>query len=347
MALVEIVCEWKESVRLWRRRNRRRRKDITTKEHCPVNRGGGTEGGFWGFSRGFFEFFVKSKNADRVFFESLYRRPEETKAQSTDSKNVHFLHDESGQILVQFYCIDSTCRSSKTPSSTRPTPRSNMYFSSALARRYHVLRPSSSSWIRAASTTTPTAAAAAAAAPTTTASLLPTTTPTAPPLDTATVQEVLSSTMQSTANTLHHPPNVVFDTVQQGLETLHAFTGLPWWCTLIGSTLLVRSSFLPLTLHQLRATARYATSAKPENDRLWSLVNKVTGTGADTATTLKAYQIYYQGMTSVLKKHRISLLSMFGGTLIQIPVFVTFVFTVRRMIRDPELAHELAMGGAL
>ena len=219
-----------------------------------------------------------------------------------------------------------------------------MYFSSALARRYHVLRPSSSSWIRAASTTTPTAAAAA---PTTTASLLPTTTPTAPPLDTATVQEVLSSTMQSTANTLHHPPNVVFDTVQQGLETLHAFTGLPWWCTLIGSTLLVRSSFLPLTLHQLRATARYATSAKPENDRLWSLVNKVTGTGADTATTLKAYQIYYQGMTSVLKKHRISLLSMFGGTLIQIPVFVTFVFTVRRMIRDPELAHELATGGAL
>jgi hypothetical protein len=37
VALVEIVCEWKESVRLWRRRNRRRRKDITTKEHCPVN----------------------------------------------------------------------------------------------------------------------------------------------------------------------------------------------------------------------------------------------------------------------------------------------------------------------
>ena len=35
--MVEIVCEWKESVRLWRRRNRRRRKDITTKEHCPVN----------------------------------------------------------------------------------------------------------------------------------------------------------------------------------------------------------------------------------------------------------------------------------------------------------------------
>ena len=93
MALVEIVCEWKESVRLWRRRNRRRRKDITTKEHCPVNRGGGTEGGFCGFFKGF---FVKSKNADRVFFESLYIETRRNQGQGpiNDSKNVHFLHDE-------------------------------------------------------------------------------------------------------------------------------------------------------------------------------------------------------------------------------------------------------------
>jgi YidC/Oxa1 family membrane protein insertase len=99
-------------------------------------------------------------------------------------------------------------------------------------------------------------------------------------------------------------------------------------------------------MHQLRVAGKYASLAKPESDRMWSLVTKATK-DANTKTKLEAYQIYYQGMHSVLKKHGISLFSMFGGTLIQIPVFVTFVLTMRRMIRDPQLAHDLSYGGTL
>jgi YidC/Oxa1 family membrane protein insertase len=168
-----------------------------------------------------------------------------------------------------------------------------------------------------------------------------------PPLDAATTQEVIASIGSSSPNSLNHSPNIVFDTMQNALEALQGFTGVPWWLTIIGSTVLVRASFTPLILHQLRVTGRYATSAKPESDRLWNLVKQATVPGTDNSTKLKAYQIYIQGMRSVLNKHNISLFSMFSGTLVQIPVFISFVFTMRRMIRDPELAHELAQGGIL
>ena len=171
-------------------------------------------------------------------------------------------------------------------------------------------------------------------------------TPTAPPLDPSTVQDVLSSATSSPS--IHHTPNVLFDIVQTALEAFHTFTGLPWYLTIIGSTILVRSSFLPLIIYQMRVATNYAITAKPESDRLWSLVQKATPAATtNIQVRMEAYQIYVQGMRSVLNKYRISLLSMFGGTLIQIPTFITFVLTMRRMIRDPVLANDLSTGGTL
>ena len=164
-----------------------------------------------------------------------------------------------------------------------------------------------------------------------------------PTIDPDFIQETISSI---NTTSLPHSPNIVFDNVQNALEAFHTFSGLPWYLTIIGSTLLVRASFVPLILYQSTVLGRYATAAKPEGDKLWELTKQATQ-NATTATKLKAYPIYVNGMFSILNKHGISLFSMFGGSLIQIPIFITFVFTMRRMIRDPELANELSNGGIL
>lgn len=45
--------------------------------------------------------------------------------------------------------------------------------------------------------------------------------------------------------------------VQQSLVEIHDFTGLPWWASIILSTFLFRTAItLPLTIYQLKITAR-------------------------------------------------------------------------------------------
>ncbi len=47
------------------------------------------------------------------------------------------------------------------------------------------------------------------------------------------------------------------------LEWLHAATGLPWWATIVATTLGVRALFLPAAVHVLRNTSRMV-EATPE-----------------------------------------------------------------------------------
>lgn len=140
----------------------------------------------------------------------------------------------------------------------------------------------------------------------------------------------------------------IFDSVQYCLQSVHAATGLPWYLTIIFSTLIVRGSFIPLITHQLRAGSRYATAAKPEADKLWNLYKQARDrNGRDLSGLSRATSLYWQGLRAVLSKHNCRPMSMFGGSLIQLPAFLTFVVSMRHMIRDSELRSDLAHGGAL
>ena len=142
----------------------------------------------------------------------------------------------------------------------------------------------------------------------------------------------------------------VFDSVQSCLETVHHATGLPWYLTIVLSTLAVRSSFLPLIVHQLKAGGRYATAAKPEADKLWHLYKEARdrSTKANNVSGLaRATSLYWRGLRAVLAKHNCRPVSLFGGSLVQLPAFLTFVVSMRHMIRDGGLRSDLAHGGAL
>ena len=135
----------------------------------------------------------------------------------------------------------------------------------------------------------------------------------------------------------------VFNAVQAALEAVHAAPGMPWWLTIVASTVVVRTAFLPLTVRQMHAGVRYARTAKPEADKLSAALSKARR----HATDLQPLLLYGRGMRAVLRKHRCNPAAMFGGTLVMLPSFLVFVLTTRRMIRDPELGGALADGGAL
>jgi YidC/Oxa1 family membrane protein insertase len=142
----------------------------------------------------------------------------------------------------------------------------------------------------------------------------------------------------------------VFDGVQGCLEAVHDATGLPWYLTIVLSTLAVRGAFLPLIAHQLKAGGRYATAAKPEADKLWRLYAEARDRSAkanDALGLARATALYWGGLRAVLAKHDCRPLSLFGGSLVQLPVFLTFVVSMRHMIRDGGLRADLAHGGAL
>jgi hypothetical protein len=42
----------------------------------------------------------------------------------------------------------------------------------------------------------------------------------------------------------------------QGLLAVHAVTATPWWLTIVGTTVLLRTAMIPITLHSMRATVQ-------------------------------------------------------------------------------------------
>jgi hypothetical protein len=45
-------------------------------------------------------------------------------------------------------------------------------------------------------------------------------------------------------------------TTTQGLLAVHAVTATPWWLTIVGTTVLLRTAMIPITLHSMRATVQ-------------------------------------------------------------------------------------------
>ena len=129
------------------------------------------------------------------------------------------------------------------------------------------------------------------------------------------------------------------------MESFHLILGLPWAATIFIATVAVRTSLLPVTVYQLHATNRFATKAKNESDKLWRLFRQSVRGVKDISLAHRSSKLYFRGMRAVMAKHQCHPLSMFAGTLVQLPVFLTFVLTIRHMIQDSSLAQELSTGG--
>ena len=109
--------------------------------------------------------------------------------------------------------------------------------------------------------------------------------------------------------------------VQAGLGWLHEFTGLPWYATIMLTTIAVRTAFVPFVVHQLRATNRYMVDAKPKSSKMWELYMTSIGSKSKfverpgARKTLDATLLYARGMRALFRKYRCNPASMFMGSL--------------------------------
>ena len=161
----------------------------------------------------------------------------------------------------------------------------------------------------------------------------------------------------------------VFNAIQISLHALQS-TGFPWWATFALSTIIVRSSMFPLVRSQLLYTKKI-TNAMPEISFLYQLLNKrLQGISIhQTEERLKiinvfikgTYYYYYLlllllslllllllGVTASLKLHDFSILRMLSYPAANISIFLTFIISIREMIKnDVDLKYGFQDGGLL
>ncbi len=121
--------------------------------------------------------------------------------------------------------------------------------------------------------------------------------------------------------------------MQGVLETLQEATGLPWWASIVTSTLAFRVALLPVVRYQAHALARLARSGPllvALNQALSKRVDAIRP--GDVAATTAACRRYAAGVSATLKLHEVSLLAALASPLVQLPVFITFALANRRMI---------------
>lgn len=149
--------------------------------------------------------------------------------------------------------------------------------------------------------------------------------------------------------------------MQEGLLAMHDALGMPWWGTLVVATLAVRLSFLPLYVVQAHTSAQIARAApdirymKELLDRqLRQLQPTTAGSSASSPANqsqssillqrIDKWQKFLTGARAAvrLQTERPVILAI-ATPLVQIPVFMTFVFVTRGLIAGG--GHGLNDGG--
>jgi len=127
------------------------------------------------------------------------------------------------------------------------------------------------------------------------------------------------------------------------LTTVHDTTGLPWYLTIALTTASVRLAFVPLQLYQSRSIAKMAT-LKPQIDELSALMKeaaaKNTERGVDEA------ERHRRALSALFAQHNLKPWMSIVGALGQIPLWLTFFFTLRHVTR-PGANLGFETGGAL
>ena len=113
------------------------------------------------------------------------------------------------------------------------------------------------------------------------------------------------------------------------LEVVHVGTGLPWWATIAATTVVVRLALTPVVV-RLQANAIKINNLRPEIDPLLKKVQEARQTGNTALATTTSAR-----MMALYQKHNCNPIKMMLMPFIQIPIFITFFITLRRMTELP------------
>lgn len=136
----------------------------------------------------------------------------------------------------------------------------------------------------------------------------------------------------------------VVQAIQQGLIDMQSFTSMPWYATIAASTVLVRLALLPLTRQHLISMHKFS-KALPEISLLNELLKQsLSKNSLNTAYEKKeAIKNYMIGFKAALKLHNASFYPILALPLINLTIFITFIYAVRGLIVQPNIE----LGGTL
>ena len=123
----------------------------------------------------------------------------------------------------------------------------------------------------------------------------------------------------------YSPVNVV----QYFLEVMHVGTGLPWWATIAATTVAVRLALSPIVI-RLQVNAVKINNLRPEVEPIMKKMQEYKRSGEkmlESNASAKMMNIYHKNGCNPVK--------MMLMPFIQIPIFITFFITLRRMTGLP------------
>lgn len=146
-----------------------------------------------------------------------------------------------------------------------------------------------------------------------------------PAVDTASEGAEVANSIGEVVLTGYSPVNVV----QYFLEVMHVGTGLPWWATIAATTVIVRLALTPIVI-RLQANAVKINNLRPEIEPLMKRMQEYKQTGEKmlaSNASAKMMNLYHKNDCNPLK--------MMFMPFLQIPIFITFFITLRRMTGLP------------
>ena len=117
--------------------------------------------------------------------------------------------------------------------------------------------------------------------------------------------------------------------VQYFLEVMHVGTGLPWWATIAATTVMVRLALSPIVI-RLQANAVKMNNLRPEVEPLMKKMQEYKQSGEKMLASNASAK-----MMSLYHKNGCNPVKMMLMPFIQIPIFITFFITLRRMTGLP------------
>jgi len=105
---------------------------------------------------------------------------------------------------------------------------------------------------------------------------------------------------------------------QAAMESFHVHVGLPWWGTIVVSTILLRVLLLPLTVYQYRYAARIS-HVQPEMEALTLEIRRQQSSGEWDATANTRSR---DALFKIYQKHGVSPMGVLRGPLVQGPIMM-------------------------
>jgi membrane protein insertase Oxa1/YidC/SpoIIIJ len=133
-------------------------------------------------------------------------------------------------------------------------------------------------------------------------------------------------------------PMALLETV---LTSVHNDLGLPWYATIAVTTASARLAFVPLQIYQSKSIARMS-AIRPQMDELTAQMKEASQRGTEKG--FEDAEKYRRQLGTLLAKNNVKPWMTMVGALGQLPLWLTFFFTLRHITR-PGAGLGLETGG--